>query len=158
MSNDKGKSVKPEASKVDGNKVNSKDVRIPNPTIIDYCENDMNEMKHRGHADEHKVNKNMRTIAMNMHGCRPEQTERLKDIKGAMGKHQMDVALFNEANAKWNAMNVSRVEKVMKKMEKGIQTHTSDSKQWKATKNSYLPGGLLTLLRVDTHPLQMIRK
>ena len=129
MSNNKGKSEKPEASKVDGNKVNSEDVIIPNPTIIDYCENDMNEMQHRGCVDEHKVNKNMRMIAMNMNGCRPEQTERLKDVKGAMEKYQIDVALFNEANTKWNTTNVSRVEKGMKKMKKGIQMHTSDSKQ-----------------------------
>ena len=35
MSNNIGKSEKPESSKVDGNKANSRDVRIPNPTIMD---------------------------------------------------------------------------------------------------------------------------
>jgi len=59
MSSNIGKSEKPESSKVDGNKVNSRDVRIPNPTMMDYCKNDMNEMKHRGYADELKVNKNI---------------------------------------------------------------------------------------------------
>ena len=54
--------------------------------------------------------------------------------------------MFNEANAKWNAINVNRVEKEMKNMDRGVQLHTTDSKQLKATKNDYSPGGLMNVI------------
>ena len=34
----------------------------------------------------------------------------------------------------------------MKKMDRGVQLHTADSKQWKVTKNDCLPGGLLNVI------------
>ena len=34
----------------------------------------------------------------------------------------------------------------MKKMDRGVQLLTADSKQWEVTKNNYLPGGLLNVI------------
>ena len=96
----------------------------------------MCEIKHRGYIDDIKFNKNMRILTMNIHQCRLKQYDRLKTINESMKKY-----------TKWNTINVSRVEKVIRIIEKGIQLYTSDSKQQKAIKNSYLPGRLLNIIK-----------
>ena len=44
-------------------------------------------------------------------------------------------------------MNKSRIEKLMRTMEKGIKLQTVDSKQQKIIKNSYLPSRLLNIIK-----------
>ena len=38
-------------------------------------------------------------------------------------------------------------------MDKGVQIQTADSKQWKTTKRSYLPGGLLNIINSKYNPI-----
>ena len=70
----------------------------------------MYEIKNEGYIDEVKLNNNMRILSMNIHGCRPEQYERLKSIRDALNTYQVDISLFNEANTKWNSINISKLE------------------------------------------------
>ena len=107
----------------------------------------MHEMKQREYIGNIKIENNMRILTMNIHRYRPEQYNRLKLIKEAIIKFIIDIALFNEANTKWIIINISRVEKVMRIIEKGIKIYIADSKQWKTIKNSYLPGRLLNIIK-----------
>ena len=136
----------PESSQRDANEIENRNIRIPNPTITEYFNHNIYEIKNKGYIDEVKVQDNMRILSMNMHGCRPENYERLKEIKEALKKNQVDIALFNEANTKWNSYNISRIERVMRSMDKGVKIQVADSKQWKMTRRSYLPGGLVNII------------
>ena len=48
---------------------------------------------------------------------------------------------------------MSRIERVMKSMDKGVQIQITDSKQWKTTKSGYLPGGLLNIIKSKYNPI-----
>ena len=50
-------------------------------------------------------------------------------------------------------MNISRIERVMRSNDKGAQILTADSKQWKTTNSSYLPGGLLNIIGSKYSPI-----
>ena len=89
----------------------------------------------------------MRILALNMCGCRPEQVERIKELRASTEKHQIDMSLFNEANAKQNATNVERVEREMKKIRRGTKILALDSKKQNVTKRNYLLGGLLNTMQ-----------
>ena len=81
-------------------------------------------------------------MSMNAHGYIIDKNERLQLIRLSLEKHQIDIVLFNEANAKQNAINISRVEKRMKRMNRGVQTNTADSKQYKSSDKDCLLAGL----------------
>ena len=146
MSTRERNSDQPESSQEEALATNRREPRIPDPTLRDYFDKNKHVTNHRGHVDECKLSEKMRTLTMNVHGCRPENNERLQTIRTSIEKDQIGISLFNKANAKWNTLNVNRVGKEMKKMDRGVQLMTADSKQWEVTKNNYLPGGLLNAI------------
>ena len=90
----------PESPRANVMNAMTREPRIPNPTISDYFQPDVCEMKHKGCTDDVKIDNNVRILTMNIHGCRLENNCRMKDIKESIKKHQIDVALFTESNAK----------------------------------------------------------
>ena len=88
----------------------------------------------------------MRMITLNVKGCRMNSTQRTRELRESIQKHQIDVALFTETNTKWNSRNVDKIEYEMEKIAKGTKCITADSKQWKMTKNENLPGGLMNVI------------
>ena len=62
----------------------------------------------------------MRILSINIHRCVLEQNERLKAIKNPITKYNINISLFNETNTKWNTINVSRINRVMKSKDKGV--------------------------------------
>jgi len=58
-------------------------------------------------------------------------------------------------------MNISKIEKRMKKIQRGAQIIAVDSKEWVVTDKDYLPGGLLNVIFNRSGPLlqkKMVKK
>ena len=125
---------------------NRRDENVPMPLIREHFEDNGNEIKNKGHVDTTKTNENMRIITLNVKGCRMRNNNRIKEMRESIGKHQIDVALLNEANAKWTTRNVDKIEKETEKIGKGTKVITADSKQWSMTENECLPGGLINVI------------
>ena len=98
--NTNNRSSMPDSSLKDANEQIYQEIRLPNPTIKEYFKDNIYEINNKGYIDKDKMQNNLRILTMNIHGCRPEQYERLKAIKEAVTKYQVDISLFNEANTK----------------------------------------------------------
>ena len=116
------------------------------PLIRECFEDNGNVIKSKEHVDVMKATENMRIITLNVKGCRIKNNDRITEMRESIEKHQIDVALFNEANTKWTTRNVDKIEKEMRKIGKGTKVITADSKQWNMTENEHLPGGLTNMI------------
>jgi len=144
---------RPESSSTDAIEYKNQEHNVHNPTITEYFNRNIYEIRNKGYIDEVKIPSNLRILSMNIHGCRIEQQARLNDIKEAIKKYEIDISLFNEANTKWNSINISKIERIMRLIDKGVLIQTADSKQWKMTKKNYLPGGLLHIINSKYTPI-----
>ena len=70
----------------------------------------------------------------------------MNQLKAAVEKHDVDVLLLNEVNAKWNTVNISRMERLIKKMNRAVTLIENNSKQHHVTNKDYLPGGIMNIL------------
>ena len=100
MSNRNRDSDQPESSINEVVEISMREPRISDLALADYFDANKHVINHRGHVDECKVSGKIRMLSMNVHGCRPENDERLQRIRTSIEKHQIDVALFNEASTK----------------------------------------------------------
>jgi len=151
--NNSNQDIMPESSSIDANECRNRERKMTNPTITEYFNDQIYEMKNKGYIDEVKIPNTLRILSMNIHGCRPENQRRLDEIKEAIQKYEIDISLFNETNTKWNSINVGRIERVMRSIDKGVLIKTADSKNWTITKKSYLPGGLLNIINSKYTPI-----
>ena len=85
---------------------------------------------------------NVRILTLNPRGRVPTDKSETSMLAEAMKRHQINMVLLNETNAKWNAMSKGRVEIMFKKIDREEKMTTVDSKEWNVTLNDYLPGRL----------------
>jgi len=120
--------------------------RTSQPSIREYFIEYGNEIRNKGFVDKIKMTENMRILSLNIKGCRLNNNQRIREIREAMEKKQIDVALLCEANTKWNTRNIDKIENEMKELGRGTTCITADSNQWKMTTKDYLPGGLMNVI------------
>ena len=132
MSRNNSSSNIPENSQDKVGNTQRREIRIQNPIIRDYFEENKYEIKYEikyeSYIDKIKLNGNMRIIAMNIHGYKIGNKERIEMMRISLEKYQIDIALFNETNTKWNTINVSRMENELKIIDRGVQIFIADSK------------------------------
>jgi len=148
----------PESSQRDANEIENRKIKktqekISHPTITEYFNDQIYEIKNKGYIDEVKMSNNLRIISMNIHGCRLENLTRINEIRDAIKKYEIDISLFNETNTKWNSINVGKIERALRSIDKGMMIKTADSKNWTLTKKNYLPGGLLNVINSKYTPI-----
>ena len=124
---------------------NESNIRLRNPSIREYFQKE-EEIKHDGYIDERKLRENIRILAFNPNGCNPNDRVKMNHLKKAIEKYQIDIVMMNETNTKWDTVNVSKMERNIKKISRGAQIIAADSKQWNLNNNSYLPGGVLMII------------
>ena len=107
----------------------SREIAMPTLTLDECFDEDKHEMKNKEHVDNMKNIQNVRLFALNMHGYRPEQADRIKELRTSAEKYQTNMSLFNEASTKWNTINIGRVEREMKRLGRGTKILTLDSKK-----------------------------
>ena len=61
-------------------------------------------------------------------------------------KYDIDGLLLNEVNTKWNAVNISRMERIIKRIDKSAILIENDSGQYHVANRDYLPGGVTNTL------------
>ena len=105
------------------------------------------EINNKGYIDENKMPTNMRFLALNIKGIDPKSIVKIERFIISIQKYQIDMMLLNEVNVKWTPVNIDRMEHRLKVLGRETKMITADSTVWLVTKDSYLPGGLLTILR-----------
>ena len=58
----------------------------------------------------------MRLLALNPHGCRPNDRVKINQLEKVIQNYNIDIVILNEANTKWDMVNISKIEKWMKKI------------------------------------------
>ena len=61
-------------------------------------------------------------------------------------QHQIDIAILNETNIKWTPAAVDQIEYKCKEIGKETWIKGVDSKEQEVTNNTYLPGGVMTMI------------
>ena len=94
------------------NKKKNNAVRLGRIALRDYFnsnELNQNEIKYAGNIDASKKSENVRILAMNVKGCDPKNNRKIEITQDAIKKYQIDIVLFNEANAKWNSIAIDKM-------------------------------------------------
>ena len=123
-------------------------LQLESATMCDCMQqanNNQETTKYPGHIDQIKSSNNVRILSMNAKGCNPNNVEKIATLEESIREKQIDIALLNEVNTKWNAINVDKIEKQMKKIDRGALIATADSKRWEVANSNYLLGGLLSV-------------
>jgi len=107
---------------------NESNIRLRNPSIREYFQKE-EEIKHDGYIDERKLRENIRILAFNPNGCNPNDRVKMNHLKKAIEKYQIDIVMMNETNTKWDTVNVSKMERNIKRISRGAQIIAADSKQ-----------------------------
>ena len=123
------RSTRLENSQDERRNIQRRELRLLNPIIRDYFEENKYVIENEGYIDEVKMNGNIRILAMNIYGCKLSNRVKLDMIKTSLEKYQIDIALFNETNTKWNTVNINRIERELKKMDKEVQIIMANSKE-----------------------------
>jgi len=71
----------------------------------------------------------------------------------AIERLNIDIILLNKINLKYNTINRNKMTQRMKKLGRETKLFMSDSKEWNTIKYSYLPGGILTVMKGKVAPL-----
>jgi hypothetical protein len=124
-----------------------------NTNIRQYYDQQHNSFENKGAISDVKSPNNIRILSINPNGCSPNNQPKMVMMKEAIEKYQLDVILMNETNTKWNAVNVSRIEKKMRSIDRENCTFTADSQEWKMTNSDYLPGGVMSVFFSKCSPL-----
>lgn len=91
--------TQPEYDRDSNRNENQNDIRLGNLTIREYFQIE-DEMQYEGCIDEMKLKENIRILALNPHGCNPNDNVKMNHLKKAIEKHQLDIAMLNETNTK----------------------------------------------------------
>ena len=76
-------------------------LRLRNPTMLDWMKNEENYIRNRGHTDEKKLTCNVRILMLNPRSCVPTDTSKTHMLIEAIKRYQIDVALLKDTNTKW---------------------------------------------------------
>ena len=88
-------------------------IPLRNPTIGDYFRRNEN-VRHKGHVDSIKLGGIVRLASVNANGCSPTNERKMHQLREAVENYGIDMLLLNEVNAKWNTVNISRMERILK--------------------------------------------
>ena len=138
----------PEMNEVDTNN-NENGIRYPELqneiSISQYYEQSNVDIENSRVISDVKPSINLRVLSLNPNGCAPKNQPKMVRPKEAVNNYQIDVLLMNETNTKWNAINISRLEKRMKSIDRESSIFALDSKEFDVTKTDYLPGGVMSV-------------
>ena len=70
----------------------------------------------------------------------------MNQLKEAVEKFDIDILLLNEVNTKWNTINISRIERIIKQINRVAVVIENDSGQHHITNGDYLPGGIMNII------------
>ena len=132
-------------NEVSRNNYQRNQILLRNPTMEDYFRND-EEIRHRGYVDAIKLQGTIRLVAINARGCSPTSDRKINHLRDAVEKYDIDVLLLNEVNTKWNTVNISRMERIIKQINRSSILIENDSGQHHVTNKDYLPGGVTSIL------------
>ena len=107
---------------------NNREMRLSNPSIREYFQEE-DEIKNAGYIDERKMCGNIRILALNPNGYKPNDIVKMSHLMTAIKNYEIDVVMMNETNTKWDTVNISKMERRMKRVSRGAQIITADSKQ-----------------------------
>ena len=62
------------------------------------------------------MHRNVRLLLLNPYGCRLNDTDKMNQLQKVIKNYDIDIVMLNEANAKWDTVNISKIEKWMKKI------------------------------------------
>ena len=94
--------------------------------IHNYFENN-DESTNRGAISLIKEPSKVRLLSINPHGCVPNNEVKMGMLKEALKRLQIDILLMNEVNTKWNTLNISRMERQMKEVDREHNIVVADS-------------------------------
>ena len=120
--------------------------------IHNYFENN-DESTNRGAISLIKEPSKVRLLSINPHGCVPNNEVKMGMLKEALKRLQIDILLMNEVNTKWNTLNISRMERQMKEVDREHNIVVADSREWETTPGDYLPGGVMSVILSRCCPL-----
>lgn len=80
---------------------------------------------------------------MNTNGFRHNKEMKINDMSDKYREKQIDVALLQEINYRWNSCGISILKRKMRKVNKTMWVHGADSGE--TYNSSWLPGGTLSL-------------
>jgi len=86
---------------------------LRNPTLGDYFRNN-EDIRNKGYVDNVKLQGIVRVVSVNTRGCSPTNERKMNQLKEAVEQYDIDVLLLNEVNTKWNTVNISRMERIIK--------------------------------------------
>jgi len=128
--------------------------RLPNVgNINQYLEQEEFNIINSRMIDSIKATGNVRILSINPHGCLPSNTTKINMLKDAIRNYQIDMLLMNETNTKWNMINISRMERNMRGIDREAAIFVADSKEWETTPSDYLPGGVMSVIFSKYSPL-----
>ena len=133
------------------NRCNTPRLNVPN-NINNYFENNEEE-RNNGAVSLIKETKNVRVLSINPHGCVPNNRSKMEMLKEAIRKLQVDIILMNEVNTKWNTLNISRLERHVREVDRESNIVVADSGEWETTPGDYLPGGVMSVILSKCCPL-----
>ena len=119
--------------------------------INNYFEN--KEERNNGAISLIKENKNVRVMSINPHGCMPNNRSKMEMLKEAIRRLQIDIILMNGVNTKWNTLNISRLERHVREIDRESNIVVADSGEWETTPGDYLPGGVMSVTLSKCCPL-----
>ena len=102
-------------------------MRLSNPSIREYFQEE-DEIKNAGYIDERKMCRNIRILAINPNGYKLNNMVKMSHLMTAIKNYEIDVVMMNETNTKWDTVNISKMERRMKRVSRGAQIITADSK------------------------------
>ena len=94
--------------------------------VNNYFEN-KEEERNNGAVSLIKENKNVRVMSINPHGCIPNNRSKMEMLKEAIRRLQIDIMLMNEVNTKWNTLNISRLERHVREVDRESNIVVADS-------------------------------
>ena len=83
---------------------------------------------------------------------------KMNQLKEAVEQYDIDVLLLNEVNTKWNTVNISRMERIIKQINRAAVLIENDSGQHHVTNNDYLPGGIMNIIFQKCAPIYQKKK
>ena len=123
----------------------SERIMLSNVGINDYV-NREHDVMNQGHVNKIKSNENVRILALNSRGLDPRNDQKMNIFVNSCKQHQIDIALLNETNAKWTPASLDQMEYKCKEIGRETWIKGADSKEWEVTNNTYLPGGVMTMI------------
>ena len=123
----------------------SESLRLENVEINQYMKEEY-EMLNEGYIDINKGSENTRILALNPRGLNLWDDQKMTMYVQSYKKYQIDIALLNEKNLKWNLATIDKIEYKCKEIGREVWIKGGDSKEWGVTNKNYLLGGVLTMV------------